>query len=296
MGAAKGADNRQQAFVIIAELSAQYSVSLLCRLAGVSRSGYYKWYERQWKMTTRQRENEWLKTRIIVCRKQTRGIYGYLRTRAWLVKTYGIRVNHKRVYRFMKELGISSVIRRKKRNYGLKEAFVITDNKLNREFQATRPLEKWVTDITFLPFGSSFLYLSTIFDLYNNEVVAYKLSKRNDLRLVLDTVKKAIRKRKTRGILLHSDRGFQYTSRAYNFLLKRHGIQASMSRKGNCLDNACIESFIGHLKCKSLRIRKFTSPKELRDEIHRYIHFYNHKCLQKKLNNLSPVDYRTKVA
>lgn len=296
MGAAKGADHRQQSFVIIARLSAQYSVSLLCRLAGASRSGYYKWYERQGKMTTRQCENEWLKTRIITCRKQTRGIYGYLRTRAWLEKTHGIRVNHKRVYRPMKELGISSVIRRKKRNYGLKEAFVLTDNKLHREFQATRPLEKWVTDITFLPFGSSFLYLSTIFDLYNNEVVAYKLSKRNDLRLVLDTVKKALRKRKTKGILLHSHRGFQYISRAYNILLKRHGIQASMSRKGNCLDNACIESFFGHLKCESLRPRKFTSPKELMDEIHRYIHFYNHKRLQKKLSNLSPVDYRTKVA
>ncbi|WP_412679661.1 IS3 family transposase [Brevibacillus choshinensis] len=96
-----------------------------------------------------------------MCRRQTRGIYGYLRTRAWLEKKHGVRVNHKHVYRLMKELGISSVIRRMKRNYVLKEVFVISNNKLNREFQATRPLEKWVTDITYLPFGHSFLYLST---------------------------------------------------------------------------------------------------------------------------------------
>ncbi|MBB6672419.1 IS3 family transposase, partial [Cohnella nanjingensis] len=177
------------------------------------------------------------------CRKRTRRIYGYLRTRTWLEKFHGLKINHKRVYRLMKELGIRSVIRRKKPYFGTKEAYVISDNVLNREFQATRPLEKWVTDIAYLPFGQSFLYLSTIYDLYNNEVIAYKISTRNDIRLVLDTVKKAMRKRKTRGILLHSDRGFQYTSKPYNQLLKRHGIQASMSRKGNCHDNACMELF-----------------------------------------------------
>ncbi|MBB6670638.1 IS3 family transposase, partial [Cohnella nanjingensis] len=230
------------------------------------------------------------------CRKRTRGIYGYLRTRTWLEKFHGLKINHKRVYRLMKELGIRSVIRRKKPYFGTKEAYVISDNVLNREFQATRPLEKWVTDITYLPFGQSFLYLSTIYDLYNNEVIAYKISTRNDIRLVLDTVKKAMRKRKTRGILLHSDRGFQYTSKPYNQLLKRHGIQASMSRKGNCHDNACMESFFGHLKSESLRLHRFTSQKQLVDEVHRYIHFYNHQRFQKKLSNLSPVEYRTKVA
>ncbi|ATF15802.1 hypothetical protein A616_28780 [Brevibacillus brevis X23] len=125
-----------------------------------------------------------VETQIMASWKQRRGIYGYLRTRTWLVKTHGTRVNHKRVDQLMQELGISSVIWRKKRNYGSEEAFVISDSKLNREFQATRPFEKWVADITYLPFGHSFLYCSTIFDLYNNEVVAYKLSTSNDLRLI----------------------------------------------------------------------------------------------------------------
>lgn len=282
---------------MIHELSERYSVTLLCRLAQVSRSGYYKWLKGNEQMTDRQLENERLKNKILECREQTRGIYGYLRTRTWLERTYGIRVNHKRVYRLMRELGIRSVIRRRRPYFGTKEeVYVVSDNVLNREFQATRPCEKWVTDITYLPYGKSFLYLSTIYDLYNNEVIAYKISTRNDLRLVLDTVKKAIHKRKTRGILLHSDRGFQYTSKQYAVLLKRHGIQASMSRKGNCLDNACIESFFGHLKSESLHLQRYTSPKQLIVEVHRYIHFYNFKRFQKKLNNLSPVEYRTKVA
>ncbi|WP_163856419.1 IS3 family transposase [Paenibacillus elgii] len=297
MGIAKGADRRrQQAFLVIQSLSTRYAVSLLCYLAGVSRSGYYKWLSHKGRLTKRQQENERLKAKIIECRKRTRGIYGYLRTRTWLQKVYGIHVNHKRVYRLMKELGIRSVIRRKKPYFGKKEAYVISDNVLNREFQATRPLEKWVTDITYLPMGQSFMYLSTIYDLYNNEVIAYKISPRNDIRLVLETVKKAIRKRKTRGILLHSDRGFQYTSKPYNLLLQRHGIQVSMSRKGNCHDNACMESFFSHLKSEALGLHLFTSQKQLVNEIHRYIHFYNHYRFQKKLSNLSPVEYRTKVA
>nr|WP_082866940.1 IS3 family transposase [Paenibacillus elgii] len=281
---------------MIQSLSTRYAVSLLCYLAGVSRSGYYKWLSHKGRLTKRQQENERLKAKIIECRKRTRGIYGYLRTRTWLQKVYGIHVNHKRVYRLMKELGIRSVIRRKKPYFGKKEAYVISDNVLNREFQATRPLEKWVTDITYLPMGQSFMYLSTIYDLYNNEVIAYKISPRNDIRLVLETVKKAIRKRKTRGILLHSDRGFQYTSKPYNLLLQRHGIQVSMSRKGNCHDNACMESFFSHLKSEALGLHLFTSQKQLVNEIHRYIHFYNHYRFQKKLSNLSPVEYRTKVA
>lgn len=282
---------------MIQELSERYSITLLCTLAEVSRSGYYKWLKGKERMTDRQLENERLKNKILVCREQTRGIYGYLRTRTWLERTYGIRVNHKRVYRLMKELGIRSVIRRKRPYFGTKEeVYVVSDNVLNRQFQATAPCEKWVTDITYLPYGKSFLYLSTIYDLYNNEVIAYKLSTRNDLRLVLDTVKKAIHKRKTRGILLHSDRGFQYTSKQYAKLLSRHGIQASMSRKGNCLDNACMESFFGHLKSESLHLQRSTSLKQLMDEVHRYIQFYNYKRFQKKLNNLSPVEYRTKVA
>jgi transposase InsO family protein len=141
----------------------------------------------------------------------------------------------------MKELGIQAKIRKKKRYYGKKEAYVVGDNICF--FFATRPNQKWVTDVTYLIFGTQRLYLSAVYDLFNNEVVSFQISERNDLKLVIDTIQAAIRNRDVKGTLLHSDQGFQYTSRKYNQLLQKYNIQVSMSRKGNCLDNACIESF-----------------------------------------------------
>jgi transposase InsO family protein len=232
-----------KAYTIIQELRGQYSVSLLCSIAGVSRSGYYKWEKRQQNPSLKTVENEGLKEKILECYQDVNGIYGYPRIKVWLQQKYGIRVNHKRVYRLMKELGIQARIRRKRKYFGHKEKVVISENKLNREFTASRPNEKWVTDITYVIFNGRRLYLSVIYDLFNNEVVAYKISKRNDLQLVMDTVKEAIKKGDVNGVLLHSDQGFQYTSRQYNQLLKQYNITASMSRKGNCLDNACIKSF-----------------------------------------------------
>ncbi|PIE91829.1 DDE-type integrase/transposase/recombinase [Bacillus fungorum] len=118
---------------------------------------------------------------------------------------------------------------------------MISDNYLNRDFQASKPNEKWVTDITYFIFNGQGLYLSAIKDLYNNEI-----SRRNDLKLVLDTLKKERKKRNVKGLLLHGNQGFQYTSRQYNQLLKKYQMKASMSRKGNCWGNACIENFFSH--------------------------------------------------
>jgi transposase InsO family protein len=120
----------------------------------------------------------------------------------------------------MRELGIQAVIRKKKPYYGKKEAYVVSANHLNRDFVASKPNEKWVTDITYLIFNDQKLYLSSIKDLYNNEIVAYHVSRRNDLKLVIDTLKKIKKKWNVKGILLHSDQGFQYTSRQYNNLIK----------------------------------------------------------------------------
>lgn len=161
----------------------------------------------------------------------------------WLKATYNLHLNPKRIQRLMSELGIKAVIRKKRTYYGKKEAYVISENHLNREFQALKPNEKWLTDITYLIFNGQRLYLSAIKDLYNNEIVAYETSRRNDLKLVLDTLKKAKKKRNVKGILLHSDQGSQYTSRQYNQLLKKYQMKASMSRRGNCWDNACMENF-----------------------------------------------------
>jgi putative transposase len=197
----------------------------------------------------------------------------------------------------MKANGIQAKIRKKKwKHFGRKEKYIVSENYLNREFSATCPNEKWVTDITYLLFNGKKIYLSTIQDLYNNEIISYKISERNDLKLVADTVKEAIKKRDVKGLLLHSDQGFQYTSIRYNKLLKRYNIKQSMSRKGNCLDNACMESFFSHFKAECFYRYQFESSNEVKEAVKNYIKFYNNKRFQKKLNNLSPTEYRAKAA
>ena len=271
-------------------------MALLCELAGIARSSYYKWAARKNNPTPKQIDEQALKEKILECHTQLKGIYGYPRIRVWLKKTFGLNVNHKRVYRLMKELGIRARIRRRKQYFGRREAGITSTNVLNRDFNATAPNTKWVTDVTYLPIGSRFLYLSVIFDLYNNEVVAFRIGRHNNLKLVLETVQAAVHKRKVANLLLHSDQGFQYTHKEYHAFLKRKKIKVSMSRKGNCWDNACIESFFGHLKSECLRLDTFSTEEELVKAIERYIHFYNHERFQQKLNNLSPVEYRTRVA
>ncbi|MFC7441827.1 IS3 family transposase [Laceyella putida] len=288
--------SKVQEYTVIESLVNKYSVALLCKIAGVSRSGYYKWLKRKNYWTPKQQENIEIQRKIMECHHKLHGIYGYPRMKVWLRQTYGININHKRVYRLMKEMGIQAHIRRKKRYFGRKNPVVIGSNLLNRNFQTSNPNKKWATDITYLQFNHQRLYLSVICDLFNNEVVAYKVSARNDLKLVMDTVKTAIKRRDINGVLLHSDQGYQYTSRRYHDLLKKYNITASMSRKGNCLDNACIESFFSHLKSELMYLRSFKTADEVKQAIDRYIHFYNNNRFQAKLNNLSPVQYRTKVS
>ncbi|MEK4508020.1 IS3 family transposase [Paenibacillus anaericanus] len=300
MGATKGAKNRvskvSQYELVNQLVSAGYNITLLCEIAKVSRSGYYKWIRRMLTPSSKQLMDEELKEKIMEVHQRLHGIFGYPRIQTWLFKTHGIHVNHKRVYRLMKEMGIKSKIRRKKRFHGKKETYVTSDNILNRDFHASQPNEKWVTDITYIPYNQKNLYLSTIYDLFNNEVISYQISTRNDLQLVIDTVELARGVRKTEGVLLHSDQGYQYTSRLYNKLLTQYKMKVSMSRKGKCLDNACMESFFGHFKAECMYIQSFQSEEALISAIHEYIRFYNYDRFQKKLNNLSPVEYRTKAA
>jgi len=288
---------RGKKFAVIEELAKQgYDISLLCHLAQVSRSGFYKWMKRQTTPSSKQLEDEQVMEKMAECFREVRGIYGYRRMRIWMAKKYGLKINHKRVQRLMNALGIQAVIRKKKPYFGKREAYVISGNLMNRDFHAVRPSEKWVTDITYLVFNGQRLYLSAIKDLYNNEIIAYQISRRNDLKLVLDTLKQAKKKRNVQGIMLHSDQGFQYTSRQYNNLIKRYKMVASMSRKGNCWDNACMESFFSHFKSECFNRFTFRTVEEVKHEVKRYIHFYNRERFQQKLNNLSPYEYRTQVA
>lgn len=282
-------------FAVIHEMADKYAIRLLCDLAGVSVSGYYKWVQRQETPTKKQLKDEELKNKIKKCHENVNRIYGYRRIKVWLKRKYKRIVNHKRVQRLMKEMGIKAAIRKKQPYYGKKEAYVVSKNHLNRDFQASKPNEKWVTDITYLIFNGQRRYLSTIKDLYNNEIIAYQISRRNDLKLVIDTLKIARKKRNVEGTLLHSDQGYQYTSRQYNNLLKRYKIKASMSRKGNCWDNACMENFFSHFKSECFNRYSFRTGEEVKHAVQRYIRFYNHQRFQEKLNNLSPYEYRTQI-
>lgn len=276
-------------FNIIHQLKQKYPVQLLCKIAQVSRSGYYKWLKRQ-----NCRRDHKIKQIISSEYHRLKGIYGYRRMRILLKRKYGIHVNHKRVYRLMKLLQLKAVIRRRRpytqySSYGNERL----PNVLNRQFKTDQPDRKWVTDVTYLTVNGQRMYLSVILDLFNNEVVSYQLSHHAGLELVIKTVEQAVEKRNVRGVLLHSDQGGQYTSAQYIQLLRTYGIVQSMSRKGDCLDNAPMESFFGHLKSEFLYDRKFSNKQQFCEELCQYIHFYNNERFQAKLNEMAPAEYRS---
>jgi putative transposase len=221
--------------------------------------------------------------------------YGYRRITTFIKINYDLNINHKKVYRIMKSLGLKSRIRAKKKFFApLVEGVIIEDNILNRNFKATMPSSKLVTDITTIKYkNNKKLYLSAIMDLYNNEILTYKISSNNNNDLVISTITDILDKNKLDGAILHSDRGIQYTSRLYNTILKENKIIQSMSRKGNCHDNACIESFFSHLKCECIYLNNYNSEEEVISSIDEYINFYNNIRFQKKLKNMAPIEYRS---
>lgn len=170
------------------------------------------------------------------------------------------------------------------------------ENVLNREFTAEKPNEKWVTDVTELKYGTKKAYLSAIRDLYDGSIVSYVLGHSNNNNLVFKTLDKATALLNGERPLIHSDRGFQYTSKKFKRKIDKAKMKQSMSRVGRCIDNGPMESFWGTLKCEKYYRRKFTTFEELSLAIDEYIQFYNHERYQKRLNGLSPMEYRAKAA
>lgn len=222
---------------------------MLLRIAGLSSSGFYKWRKADPHIQL-DRINE-LKEHIQAVHA-IRPQYGYRRM-TWALRREGFLVNHKKVYSLMKKMGIKSVIR-KKRNYGGKQGSNIFPNLLRRQFKSSKRYEKLVTDITYIPTQEGMMYLSVIQDLYNNEILSYQVSDRNDLSLVLNTINKLPSDVNDISIL-HSDQGMQYVNLEYRNVLNQKGIRGSHSRRGNCYDNACIESFFSHFKSETELVR-----------------------------------------
>ena len=170
----------------------------------------------------------------------------------------------------------------------------IAPNRLERDFTATKPNQKWVTDVTeFKAKDGNKVYLSPILDLFNNEIISYTLSYSPNWAQVEKMLKLAVKRLdKTSGSILHSDQGWQYQMAAYRQILAEHGIIQSMSRKGNCLDNAAMESFFGRLKTECFYSREFNTREEIVNAVRDYLDYYNHRRIQLKLKGLSPIQYR----
>jgi transposase InsO family protein len=273
--------------MVIYRHKGKYSISEMCRFFEVSRSGYYDYVHRmdipEWDLP--------LAKKIQECQEKCGKTYGYRRVHIWLERN-GIFRNPKTILRVMQKYGLLSVVRRKKyRNYG--EYLHRYPNLLGRDFSATEPNQKWVTDISYIPTKQGFLYLSVIRDLYDNSIVAYKTGTEQNIHLVLNTIRAAKKKEKvTAELHLHSDQGFQYTSTAYFKLTQSYGITPSMSRRGNPYDNALAENFFSILKTECIHRVKLQTFSEARRLIDEYIHFYNHQRIQLK-TKLTPLEKRS---
>jgi transposase InsO family protein len=274
----------------VLELRQGHDLAMLLKVAGLSRSTFYYQVKAQ-RGGDRQAE---LKFRIRTLYERHKGRYGYRRITGAL-RQAGEVVNHKTVQRLMQALGLKSLVRPKKyRSYRGQQAHV--PNLLARQFQAERPNQKWVTDVTEFNVRGEKLYLSPVMDLYNGEIVSYAMHKRAHFSLVGNMLKKALAKLSGRQMpLLHSDQGWQYQMPAYRRQLAARGLTQSMSRKGNCLDNAAIESFFGTLKSEFFYLNRFDTIEQLQVGIRQYIHYYNHQRIKLKLKGLSPVQYRTQA-
>lgn len=273
------------------ELRQLFPIARLLELAGLARSTFYY----QQKSLQMADKYEQLKGQIRTLFNQHKGRYGYRRITAGL-RQLGQQVNHKTVQRLMGMLGLKSLVRPKKYRSFKGEVGQAAPNALRRRFKATAPNQKWVTDVTEFHVAGEKLYLSPVLDLYNGEIVAFETSRRPAFELVNAMLKKALsRLRSSDRPMLHSDQGWHYRMPAYQRQLRESHLVQSMSRKGNCLDNAAMESFFAVLKTEFFYLNKFSSVDELRKGLADYIRYYNHDRIKLKLKGLSPVQYRTQA-
>lgn len=264
----------------------KYSISSMCRFFSVSRSGYYCFVNR---IDTPSKDLP-LAKKIQECQDKCGKTYGYRRVHIWLERN-GIYRNPKTILRVMNKYNLLSVVRRK-RYYHYGQAVHRYSNIMNRDFKADRPNHKWATDISYIRTNQGFLYLSIIRDLYDNSIVSYRTGTKQNIRLVLDTVREAMSKEKvTEEVQLHSDQGFQYTSQAYFNLTTSYNITQSMSRKGNPYDNALAENFFSILKTECIHRVELQTFEEARNIIDEYIYFYNNERIQLK-TKLTPLEKR----
>ena len=272
-----------------------FSVSRMCAVLNVSRNGYYDWRDRP--ESKRSEENRAVLSHIRAVHDHSRQAYGALKT--WReLRAQGFRWGRHRIARLRQEAGIEA---RRKRRFRIttqsRAGVVAAKNRLKPRFKAKTANRVWVGDITFVPTAQGWLYLAVLIDMYSRRVVGWAMSERIDQQLVLDAVNMALLQRRVKpGLIHHTDQGRQYSSAAYQAVLEHHGMKASMSRRGNCYDNAMAESFFSSLKNELIHHRSFSTRGEARTAIFEYIEvFYNRQRRHQSLDFMSPVDYERKA-
>jgi putative transposase len=273
------------------EMRFRYGIPSMCDFLKVSKSGYYRWLHRG--VSRRAREEGRLEVEIKAAHRRTRETCGPERLQHDL-KEHGVEIGIFRIRRIRKKLGLRCKQKRKfKVTTDSKHTLPVAENLLNQEFKATRPNEIWVSDITYIPTEEGWLYLAGHKDLFTGEIVGYAMGSRISKSLVSQSLFKAVAtKRPGSGVLHHSDRGSQYCAHAYRKLMDQFKMRASMSRKGDCYDNAPMESFWGTLKNELVHHRRYKTRGEAIREIMEYIEvFYNRQRRQARLGYLSPAVY-----
>ena len=273
---------------VVQKLRQRHSLDILLSIAQLPRATFYYHLKRM----VRTDKYEAAKAEIIAIYHENKGRYGYRRITAELHnRKYSL--NHKTVQRLMKELGLVCHVRMKKYRSYKGEIGKIAPNLLNRDFHAGQPNQKWVTDVTeFSLFGEK-LYLSPILDLCSSDLVSYTISDRPVLSMVTSMLDKAFEKIPDgTNLILHSDQGWQYQHKQYQQMLQEKGIRQSMSRKGNCLDNAVVENFFGLLKSELLYLQEFESMEHFKQELIEYLDYYNNRRIKAKLKGLPPAIHR----
>ena len=277
---------------VIERFRGKYSIEAMCKVFGVSRSGYYDWRNRQ----DKPNKDQWLINLITQAQIASKQTYGHRRIQRWLLRKHKKYVNLKVILRVMRRYDLLSKIRRVRPYMQYQKALHKYPNLLDRQFEQVSPNRFWVTDITYIPTAKGMVYMCAVMDLCGKMVLAYRIGTDMTTSLVTDTIRDAKQKEMvTDGLALHSDQGSQYTSQAYFDLVQSYHIQPSMSSPGCPYDNSAMENFFGNLKTECLHRMKFSCKAEVEQAVAEYVQFYNFERINMK-NGLTPFEIRSKAA
>jgi len=281
-------------FKLVHECRDRFSIDRMCRALNVSSSGYYAWKDRP--VSDREQQNKLLAFHIRAIHNETDATYGTPRITKELNEA-GIPCRKNRIARIKQKMGLRAIAAPRKVRCTTKAASdaIVSPDLIRRDFEAEKPNQKWVSDITYVPVGNNYVYLAVVMDLFSRKIVGWALRSSITTRLVSEALKKAYDERKpTKPLIFHSDRGSQYTSEHFKNTLAENGLLSSMGRKGNCFDNAVAESFFSTIKKERINRETYATLQQARRRIEHFIKFYNQRRRHSTLDQRSPDDFEQK--